>query len=242
MNMAQQQRSNGEQSRAGKSGAGADFEQAYADKPLAGQVGEAVRERVGQVKDQAREVIRERGNEAVGNLSATLGDVGEALRGSAGRMREQKHDTFGHTIERVADQLTRTADDLRKRDVQDLVASTCSMARRHPELFLGGAVALGVLIGRFLKSSEHQAYAGNLGTPGDYGRGYEREYPAPPPSMGASTLSAVGGSPLGSTTGASSVDDDMLSGSQPSGSIGSEGGAGSTMYGGSTAAESRNDL
>jgi hypothetical protein len=81
-----------------------------------------------------------------------------------------------------------------------LVGDVENFARRQPALFIGGALALGILAARFLKSSSQQGstmrdygYAPNRGQQGSYGGYGTRGYGTP--------SSAPGRSGMGSGTG-----------------------------------------
>jgi hypothetical protein len=59
--------------------------------------------------------------------------------------------------ERAADGIEKVSSFLESHEIRDAVRGVERFARREPALFLGGAVALGLLAGRFLKSSAHHA-------------------------------------------------------------------------------------
>lgn len=86
---------------------------------------------------------------------------------------------------RAAEGIERLARYLENKSVADVVRSVESFARREPALFLGGALAMGMMAGRFLKSSGHRMRSasggaaqveGSSGFAESYDYGYEGEY------------------------------------------------------------------
>jgi hypothetical protein len=69
------------------------------------------------------------------------------------QLQEQDQAVFAEYSEKMADQIERVSSYLEEHDLDELKHSAEDFARRQPELFLGGAFTLGLLAGRFLKSS-----------------------------------------------------------------------------------------
>ncbi len=100
-------------------------------------------------KDRSKAFIEDKKNIA----AAELTDVAGALRASADSLRENEHDQAGHYVKLAADGLAHFADVIRQRDVGRLVRDTEQLARRQPAVFVGGTIAAGFLLSRFLKAS-----------------------------------------------------------------------------------------
>ena len=81
----------------------------------------------------------------------------EALHRTAEQLSQDDSSVamFAH---RAADGLADFSGSLRTRDVGSLITQAQDFARRRPVLFLGGALATGLLLARFLKSSGHRGY------------------------------------------------------------------------------------
>ncbi|MGH9904058.1 MAG: hypothetical protein ACRD8U_00580, partial [Pyrinomonadaceae bacterium] len=60
---------------------------------------------------------------------------------------------------RAAEGLAGFSGSLRQRDVDSLLAQAQDFARRRPAVFLGGALATGFVLARFLKSSGQRSFA-----------------------------------------------------------------------------------
>jgi len=82
-----------------------------------------------------------------------LGTLAEALRSSGEQLRSDEQETLPEYLDGAAEKLERASDYLRYTDLSDVVHDVESFARREPALFVGGAFALGLIGGRFLKSS-----------------------------------------------------------------------------------------
>jgi hypothetical protein len=103
----------------------------------------------GQIKTRLADVTEERKSQATGALEA----VGRALRTAGENLQGEGLDPVGQLGIQAADQVDRMADYLRRRDVTAMMRDVQGAARNHPEVFLGGALLAGILIGRFLRSS-----------------------------------------------------------------------------------------
>jgi hypothetical protein len=68
---------------------------------------------------------------------------------------------------RAASQIEGLSGYLQKKSLTDMVGDVERLARREPVLFTGGALLLGLLGGRFLRSSQ----ASGSGSPGNGGNG-----------------------------------------------------------------------
>jgi hypothetical protein len=106
-------------------------------------------------------------DERKGNAAQSLGTVAEALREAANKLGEGEAGPLGSYAESAAEQVDKVARYLREKDLQSLSRDAQTFARRHPEVFLGGAFLAGIFAARFLKSS------GQRQTTGSGGMGYE---------------------------------------------------------------------
>lgn len=79
--------------------------------------------------------------------------IADSLRETSGSLRDRREAGVASLTDGAADQLERLSGLLREKDLGTLSAEAGDLARRHPAVFLGGAVALGFLAGRFLRAS-----------------------------------------------------------------------------------------
>ena len=108
-------------------------------KQVANQARDHVQELVGQQKTQAAERL--------GGLAGALREAGQKLQEN-----DQNRD-FGRYADQAAQQVEKLSTYLRDNDLRGFVRDTETLARRRPELFLGGTFLAGLALARFLKSS-----------------------------------------------------------------------------------------
>jgi hypothetical protein len=147
------------------------------------EVMDQARQTTGQAMDQARESAFTMLNQQKGRAAEGLGSVASALRQTGETLEEQDQGMLGQYAQRAADQVEQIADQLRNRDVDEILYEVEGFARREPEIFLGGAVLLGLLAARFLKSSNARrqsmrGYEPGQGSPRyGYGSSAAQSYP-----------------------------------------------------------------
>lgn len=119
------------------------------------QVQHKAQEVAGQAQDQAKSAVTARKDQAVGQL----GSVAQAFRTTSSELRSQDNGMIAQYADKVADQVDRISGYLEERDIDQLLGEAENFARRQPELFLGGAFIVGLLAGRFIKSSGERRMA-----------------------------------------------------------------------------------
>jgi hypothetical protein len=77
-----------------------------------------------------------------------------ALHETARQLHDQQQDAVADYAERVASSLDSLAHNLRDKDMGEVIDNIGDFARRQPGVFITGAVAMGFLLSRFMKSSE----------------------------------------------------------------------------------------
>lgn len=132
-----------------------------------GDVAQDAKQKAESVVSQQKEMVADR----VSTFANTLRETGRQLQ-------EGDEATIGEYAQNVAGQLDRFAGYLQRNDMNALIGEVRTLARRQPEIFLAGSLAVGFLVGRFLKSS-----AGGYGGSGYGGSSYSgssyRSYSAP---------------------------------------------------------------
>ncbi|MEX2491608.1 MAG: hypothetical protein WD425_07580 [Nitrospirales bacterium] len=125
-------------------------------KEKAKEVGEQVRDQTSQLAGQAQKKVKSSLEDQKSKRLGELSGLAEAVRQTSQNLREQNNDDVAHYTERAAEQMDRMVDYFDSRNVGELLDDTGMFARRHPEMFLGGAFILGLVAGRFLKSSSER--------------------------------------------------------------------------------------
>jgi ElaB/YqjD/DUF883 family membrane-anchored ribosome-binding protein len=90
-----------------------------------------------------------------------ISSVAQAVRQSTQQLRDNKHEVIAGYVEQAVDRVERIADQLKHKDVNELVRDAQQFARRNPAVFVGAAFGAGIVAARFLKSSHRDS-----GTPG----------------------------------------------------------------------------
>jgi len=85
----------------------------------------------------------------------TMGNVAQAIRQTTSTLKEAG--PVGDLADRAADGIERVATFFEGKNVGQLASDVERFARREPAIFLGAAFALGLIGGRFLKSSARKS-------------------------------------------------------------------------------------
>jgi vacuolar-type H+-ATPase subunit E/Vma4 len=120
------------------------------------------------VKERARTAASEQKNQAAERLSG----FAEALRTASSDLDQRGQSVASGFVRQAADGLDHVSGAVRSRDLDDLVATVESFARRQPVVFLGSAVLAGFGLARFVKSSAERRR--------ERGYGYEPSRPYDP--------------------------------------------------------------
>jgi hypothetical protein len=195
------------------------------------QVGQAAKDALGQVKDNATTAI----DDKKANLAQGLTSVADTLRQVGGTLKPAEGEPPANKVaelttqytESLSEQVEKISGYLERQDLRGLMSDLEGFARRNPAIFLGGAFALGILAARFLKSSNpNQALVRSSDVSDFGGVGVGRGLTSTPSSLGsASTGSSFGEkseNPYGGVTGIEDIGDKGDSFGETSGSLGSE--------------------
>lgn len=118
----------------------------------------------------ATDAIRQQAAQFAGEVGRELGKTGESQKArgvdalkrfaraidSAARELEPQSAAVAGAVHEAARKVDGLSDNLSNRDVNELIKSAAQLARAQPVLFLGGSVAAGFALARFLKSSSRQ--------------------------------------------------------------------------------------
>lgn len=120
------------------------------------QVGQAAKDALGQVKENATSAIDDKkANIAQGltSVADTLRQVGDSVKPPVGEQPNKVAELTTQYTETLSQQVEKLSGYLERQDLSGLMTDLERFARRNPVVFLGGAFALGILASRFLKSS-----------------------------------------------------------------------------------------
>ena len=130
--------------------------------------GGSAREQIREVKDQvvgqakstlqqARDRASSSLGESKGQFAEQFGTIAAALRRTTEHLRSEDQQRIAGLTESVARQVDEVATYLRNKDARAMRADLENLARRQPALMLGGALVLGLIGARFLKSSQRDS-------------------------------------------------------------------------------------
>lgn len=118
---------------------------------------EEIRQQAAEVGDELRDAAQQQAESLLDRQKAAAVDQAErfttVLHKMADEFERQEQPYFSGCVSELAkcsDAFTRN---LRERDLTTLLEQTRDYGRQHPALFLGGAVAAGFMLSRFLRSS-----------------------------------------------------------------------------------------
>ncbi|MGE5601949.1 MAG: hypothetical protein ACM30E_02800 [Nitrososphaerales archaeon] len=137
------------------------------------QVMEQARQQTGQAIDQVRGNAFQMMDQQKHRAADSLGSVAQALHQTGENLSSGQQDALGQYAHRAAETVDQFAQQLRDKNVDQLLSEAESFARREPEVFLGGAVLLGLLAARFFKASSRRSQMRDYD---QYGYQYRRSY------------------------------------------------------------------
>jgi len=124
---------------------------------------EQIRDVKNQVVDQAKNTFQQAKDrassslgESKGQLADQIGSVAEALRRTTEHLRSEDQTRIAGLTETLARQVDQVSNYLRNKDASAMRYDLENVARRQPALMFGGALVLGLIGARFLKSSDRR--------------------------------------------------------------------------------------
>lgn len=127
---------------------------------IAGTAQQKVSETASAAKEQAVRTATRVGEQAKNTVDARMSDVAQELGSVADVVRQTTQEVGGdnqtltHYGDRIAEQIEGVSSYLDQHSIDDVLSDVQNFARRQPAVFLGGAFMLGIMVGRFLRSSE----------------------------------------------------------------------------------------
>ena len=128
--------------------------------------GEQLQEAASGLISQAARTAEAQASTTMTKVGETLDQVAQAIRDASTGLRETQPDIAGFA-ETAADRVDGAAAYLREHGPSDAIDNVQRMARQQPALVLGGGLAVGLLLGRLLRSGASAVDTGK----GSYGYG-----------------------------------------------------------------------
>lgn len=158
---------------ASKTGDGA-ARQAHSDNEhsLSDQVsmtGEQIKQQASNWTEEAKHRGKQMLHEQKSSAAEQISGVARALKQSAEQCKQEEgQQASGRVLEQAASGLEQLSDMLRNRDIDSMMQQASSLMRRQPALFVGGAIAAGFVLSRFLKSSSEHSDSQYSAAPGSH--------------------------------------------------------------------------
>jgi ElaB/YqjD/DUF883 family membrane-anchored ribosome-binding protein len=108
---------------------------------------------VGVLADEARREVETRLNDRKDFVASGVETLAQALRDGSEQMRAQGQAAPARVLDMVAGGVAQFGGTLQNKEIDQIIRDTERFARDRPGVFLAAALAVGVVAGRFLKSS-----------------------------------------------------------------------------------------
>ena len=119
--------------------------------------GEDLEEAAGQKAQELKEKAVRRTDELTSRMGGRIETLARALRRAGEDMRNEGEPRFADMTDRAAGRVERFGSYLENEDPRAMMSEIERSAREHPAYFVAGTFAVGLLIGRFLRSGEPEA-------------------------------------------------------------------------------------
>jgi YHS domain-containing protein/ElaB/YqjD/DUF883 family membrane-anchored ribosome-binding protein len=119
----------------------------------AGDTGTRFQAEAGRTTSRARSKVQSMISEQKGKAAERIGSVSSAFRSVSQQLRDQDQAAIAQYADRAASSVDRFSGYLKEHDAEEIIHQAEQYVRQRPALVIGGALAAGFLVARFLKSS-----------------------------------------------------------------------------------------
>ncbi|MBU1376431.1 MAG: hypothetical protein KKE02_14205 [Alphaproteobacteria bacterium] len=126
-------------------------------KEIVGQAGHALKAEAQSFASAAQDRVRAEAQKGAQVGARTLGDFANAVRRAGDELSQSDQSPASHLVRQAADGLESLSRNLADKEPGDLLNSVRDFGRRNPAAFIGGAVLVGLALGRFARASEAPA-------------------------------------------------------------------------------------
>jgi hypothetical protein len=136
-------------------------------KQAIGQAGQALKAEAQSFADVAQQRAREEAQKHTDTATQTLGDFANAVRKAGDELGAADQSPAARLVRQAADGLEGLSRNLEGKRPEQLLDDVRAFGRRNPAAFIGGALLVGVALGRFIRASEGggatPSFAGDIG-------------------------------------------------------------------------------
>jgi len=122
-------------------------------KDMLKETKQAAQDQVQGLTSKVQETAKDKVNKGQETASRTLGDFADAVRKAGDELSSKDQSTVGQVVKQAADSLESLSRTLSDKRPEELLDAVRDFGRRNPVAFIGGAVLVGLAVGRFAKSS-----------------------------------------------------------------------------------------
>jgi len=149
-------------------------------KELVGQASHALKAEAQSFASAAQERVKAEAQKGTQAGAKTLGDFANAVRRAGDELAGADQSPASRLVQQAADGLESLSRNLADKEPGDLVNAVREFGRKNPAAFIGGAVLVGLAIGRFARASEPALEASLSGAPMTFGEDDAEGYDGPP--------------------------------------------------------------
>lgn len=168
--------------------------------------GNSLKSEVRSFAGAAQERVATEAQKGVETAGKTLGDFANAVRRAGDELAGADQNPAARLVGKAADGLEQFSRSLEGKDPGDLLDAVRDFGRRNPLVFVGGAVLVGLALGRFARASDRRgsealAQLEGPATPAPYTSPYMDTASEATTSVGMGSGTSGFGAPSGSVTG-----------------------------------------
>lgn len=116
-------------------------------------------QKAGDMVDQIQSQLKSKLTEEKTIVSGGLDHIASAVQEAGQSLREKDQPVLGEYADSAAKLVNNFSHYLLRTDIEDFVGDIQTVARKRPALFVGSLFVVGLLAGRFMKSSNHNVNA-----------------------------------------------------------------------------------
>jgi hypothetical protein len=129
-------------------------------KELIGQAGQTLKAEAQSFASVAQDRVRQEAARGTQASAKTLGDFANAVRRAGDELEQTDQSPASKLVRQAADGLESLSRNLADKEPGDLLNAVRDFGRKNPAAFIGGAVLVGLALGRFARASEPSHPAG----------------------------------------------------------------------------------
>lgn len=122
-------------------------------KQMLDEAGRTVKQEAAQFAGSAQEKAKGALDRQKETATRTLGDFADAVRKAGDELNQRDQSMAGRLIGQAADSLEGLSRSMADKRPEELLESVRDFGRRNPVAFIGGAVLVGLAVGRFARAS-----------------------------------------------------------------------------------------